>query len=270
MPLEPVLYEGEVHDRVRARLDRVGAPLDDGRLLQVLERTALDDLYIAIACDHGLERAWETLIDTYAPRLDGLGRSIGARADTGSIGHDVLADLAAPPADGRRRTRIGTYDGSGGLFAWLAVILRRRAASFARLKTRPATPMEPEVLAERPAPADEGPLAQLVNAEEGTKLVHVMQAAWRTLTTRERLALHFKFGERLRLKEIGSLLGLTESGTSRLVSGALKRMRKLTKPALAGTHIENSRIQLWAALWRALDSNDDGTDAVSPRPRRRG
>lgn len=83
-------------------------------------------------------------------------------------------------------------------------------------------------------------------------VVRALQAAWRALSTREQLALHFRFGESLTLKEVGSLLQLSESGTSRVVSGALDRLREKVRPLLKKDLLPPDRLRLWMALWQAV------------------
>jgi len=257
--LDLTSFEREVLARIHLRLQRSAIAPQVIEVLRVCEVTCFDDLFLAIACELETPRAWARLVEVYARRVDGLARSIGHDVRGGSVGRDLLADLASPPGSGRTRTRIGTYDGSGSLFAWLAVILRRGGATRARRKTPTPDSVEPSALDARRAASDSDTFAALVDAEEGERIVHALQAAWSTLSPREQLALHFKFGEALRLKEIGLLLGLSESGTSRLVTGALEQMRRRAKPLLADSEIPQGRLQLWAGLWRVLDQADTHT-----------
>jgi len=250
--LEAGDYEHGVLARVERRLSRAGITPRPAEVLRVCQVTCLDDLFLTLACELDARGAWQRLFDVYAPRIDGLARSLGLGVRNGSVGRDLLGDLARPPGGGDTRTRIGTFDGSGSLFAWLAVILRRRGATQARRRTAPAAAVERASLDARRATDDSDPFAALVDAEEGTRIVRALHAAWRGLATREQLALHFKYGESLKLKEIGALLGLSESGASRLVSGALDRLRSRVKPLVADGAIPPARLQLWAALWQAV------------------
>ena len=110
-------FEREVLIRVTRRLDRSYLAVGPDTVLRALELTSTSDLYLTISCELGLPDAWERVIEVHAARLDGLARQLGIVGDAGSIGRDVLADLSRPPASPPPRTRIGTYDGSGTLFA---------------------------------------------------------------------------------------------------------------------------------------------------------
>ncbi|MCA9315113.1 MAG: hypothetical protein H6806_10805 [Planctomycetes bacterium] len=245
-------FEREVLIRVTRRLDRSYLAVGPDTVLRALELTSTSDLYLTISCELGLPDAWERVIEVHAARLDGLARQLGIVGDAGSIGRDVLADLSRPPASPPPRTRIGTYDGSGTLFAWLAVVLRRGGATQARRKTPRPQSVEPRALDARPGPDHGDPVAALLDAEDGMTVVRALQAAWRALSTREQLALHFRFGESLTLKEVGSLLQLSESGTSRVVSGALDRLREKVRPLLKKDLLPPDRLRLWMALWQAV------------------
>lgn len=251
------LFLDEVLVRVVRRLERAGLEPSIDAVREVLSITAFEDVYLVVACDTDVAGAWRRLIETHAQRIDDLAHSIGMRERSASLGRDLLGDLAEPPSSGVARTRLGTFDGSGSLFAWLAVILRRRGATRARRKTKPPAPVEPASLDDRHASAASDPFAALVDAEEGTRIVHALQGAWRALSTREQLALHFRFGESLKLKDIGTLLGLSESGTSRLVAGALATLRKRVRLVVKDGVIPPARMQLWSALWRAVGSEGD-------------
>ncbi len=250
-------FTREVLGRVLRRLARVQLDPSPARALEALGATAFEDLYLVVACDRGAEAAWGRLIDVHAGRIDDLARSIGWRDRAASIGQDLLGDLSRPPAHGEARTRLGTYDGSGSLFAWLAVILRRREATRARRRAQPPTPLEPALFDAELAPDASSPVSALIDAEEGARVVHALQAAWAQLSTREQLALHFRFGESLRLKDVGGLLGLSESGTSRLISGALNALRGRVGRVLGSDVIPPARLNLWSALWQAVSAECD-------------
>ena len=261
--LDAQAYARGVVDRVTRRLERAHIAPDVQSVRRAVCVTCLPDLYLAIACDLEVVGSWERLVETHAPRIDALARSIGVHAEGGSVGRDLLADLAAPPGSGPARTRLGTYVGSGSLFAWLAVILRRHGATRARRRTSPPAPVEPASFDAQPGPHDADPLAALVDAEDGRRVVRALQAAWRTLSSREQLALHFKYGESLKLKEIGAMLALSESSTSRLVNGALQRMRDHVRPMLESGAVPAARVELWAALWQAVRPSSNAEERPS-------
>jgi hypothetical protein len=68
-------------------------------------RRALDDLFLARACEHGCNAAWTELRRAYRNRLLGLARhKASSSANAEDVVDDLLAELALPPASGATRT----------------------------------------------------------------------------------------------------------------------------------------------------------------------
>jgi RNA polymerase sigma factor (sigma-70 family) len=224
--------------RARDRGDPPGGPL----------RTA--DLYLATACDERVPGAWETLQSTLFPGLRGLLARRGV--PIGEI-DDLLSDLSGylcePAPGGERPTRLGTYDGSGRLFSWLAVLAFRRLGERRRERTRVAG--EPADLALLPA-APRIPLSALVEEETVRRFRVSLDQAWGDLTPRERLVVLLKFRDGLSQKDIARLLGVGEPRASRLVQAGLARLREAVAFQLRSTVAEGADGTLWKTLRDAV------------------
>jgi len=250
-------------------------------LAGALRRAALDDLFLALSADAGDERAWTTLSDSLRPRLEGLAVKRGLRgAEVPSIVQDVLGDLPRPPPSGAARTLLGTYDGSGSLFAWLAVSLVRRIAAKARSRTivsldalddeaRPGAkvsdPPAASVAAAGPGPGPaSAPAEAIADRETERRFRAALSSAWATLSGRQRLVLAWKHRDGLSQRRIGALLGVGEPRVSRLVSEAIERLALGVRGVLSREDGGASG-ELWRRLAAAISSHLSTVD-VSPPP----
>ncbi len=187
-------------------------------------RGGTGDLFLAIACDRAVQGAWEALDREFAPRLRGLLRKRGASHEEATeMLNDLPGYLCQAPADGRARTRIGTYDGSGSLFSWLAVIAlrgvnqRRGGAERTRRVDAPVS----QVATVRTAPG-RGVIAE----ETARRFQSALAAAWTALTPRERLAVLLRHRDGLAGKEVARLMGVGEPRVSRLLEAGLSRLKE--------------------------------------------
>jgi RNA polymerase sigma factor (sigma-70 family) len=204
---------------------RAGDPASTG---SSADRRAAD-VYLAAACDAGIPGAWDAIAEGYAPRLRALLRKQGVReAAVDESVADLWGYLCEPPPDGRARTRLGTYDGSGSLFSWLAVlVLRRRQALSA---PRPGTEggLGDDVPASRPGRA-------AGHEETVARFRAAIRAGLDSLTDRERLALLLKHRDGLRGREIAKILRVGEPRVSRLLDAAVRRLEEAVRLGMPGT-----------------------------------
>jgi RNA polymerase sigma factor (sigma-70 family) len=214
---------------VRERRRRMGLPHDAEDVLATLERRALEDLVLSLACDEGSERAWRRLREAYRPRLVGLAlRREGRRVDPEDAVDEWLSSLALPPAGGAARTRLGTFDGSGSLWGWLAAGLLHALARRARLRERPAGAVPDEGAASPEAP----PWRALLDAEACRSVDDALRAAWTLLEPEERAALVWKHAYGWTQRRIADALGTREDRVSRWVSRGIAKLRGAVEPAL--------------------------------------
>jgi len=205
------------------------------------------DALLAIACDEDAPGAWEELVRGHAPRLRAFLRGRGtADVEIESFLAELPGLLREAPPDGRARTRIGTYDGSGSLFSWLAVIAlrtmnRRRREADAR--QREFTPSD--VATRRDAPA-----TPLLSEEAAQRFQAALAEAWATLTARERLAVLLRHRDGLSGREIARLMGIGEPRVSRLLEAGLARLRDAVRRRMPDTPPGTSTPD--SAMWQAL------------------
>lgn len=237
-----------------------GLPVDAATLSTVVPRLALDDLYLTHACDAGADAAWARLRDLFAPRLAGLVRAReGPIVDAVSAVDEFLSELALPPEASPARTRLGTYDGSGPLWSWLAAGLVHRLLRRGRDRLRPVG----DALDDRQAAPAE-PAAAIVDAEEALALDRGLAEGWRRLEPLERLAVVWKHRHGLPQRRIAALLGLGEDRVSRLLDRAIAKLRGAVAPTLGASRGEHDTPG-WAALVARLSEHLARVD-VDPIP----
>lgn len=224
-------FAGRVVARVCRRL---GDPRPSpGRIGEALEKLAGADLYLAIACDERVPGSWERFSERFVPRLWKLARSRGApEEEAEELVRDLTGDLLAPPHSGGARTRLGTFGGSGCLFAWLSVILIRAQADRARSR-RPASlePEEEQALAAGPAT---DPIVAAGDTEDARRISVALDSGWERLTDREALAVLYVYHDGLSQKEAARALGIGAPRVCRLLEAALGKLRQAIQP-MAGS-----------------------------------
>lgn len=262
------VYAARVTALVRQRLERAGAEPTPAAIVHALERTALGDLYLAIACDERLPAAWEAFVGRFSPRLRALARRRGAREDEAdAIARELPGALVAPPALGGARTRMGTFDGSGSLLAWLATIVAYRLVDPHRApRTEPieAVLRAEESSARRVAPtadASADPASLAVADESRARFSDALAGAWAHLAPRERLAVGWKYRDGLSQIDIARLLGVGPPRASRILARAVEKLR-----VGLGSEVRARRGDDDPASWRALERAIEVHLAIAARP----
>jgi RNA polymerase sigma factor (sigma-70 family) len=240
------------------RLRRAGALPERNRVEEVLRETDGADLFLAAACDEGVAGAWESLTETYVPRIVGLLRSRGASEDEArEIAEQLPGEAYEPPADGTARTRIGTYTGWGSLFGWLAALALRRLADRRRAPDR----RRDEVGRGRSPGRDPDPAEALAGAETSSSLREGLEDAWSELGAKERLVLVLKYRDGLPQTSIAQALGVGPPRVSRLVAAATDKVRAAVRRRLPASEAGDPD-RVWRALRDAV-----GRHLASAAPR---
>jgi RNA polymerase sigma factor (sigma-70 family) len=261
-------FRASVAARAARRAAADGAAPD--ATAEYLNAAALADVYLAAACDAGDERAWEALLKALRTRLEGCAVRRGASAaEAQAVVQDLLGDLARPPPSGGSRTLLGTFDGTGSLFGWTAIVLSRRLA--ARSRERRFESLETVAPALRVgsgtptgSPPERTPPGAVADAETERRFRAALAAAWEGLTGQERLALVWKHRDGLTQRRIADLLGVVESRVSRIVSEAVDRLAAGVRAVLSRDDAPAGS-DLWARLAAAVSGHLSSVE-VGPAP----
>jgi hypothetical protein len=131
LPIRPEVFEFRARDLLARRLSRQGRGAGELSLAALFARTAGPDLVLATAVEHGSPEARQVLETRFLPRLAALLQARDVHAPPEEVEATVrsaLAEWSAPVGHGAVATRIGTFDATGSLHAWLSVLLLLRRA----------------------------------------------------------------------------------------------------------------------------------------------
>jgi RNA polymerase sigma factor (sigma-70 family) len=248
-------YEADVIRLLERSRARLGLDLDIRTLATEVANLHHEDLYLARLCERGDERAWRAFVARFEPDLRAV---LGRRSDPGeaeTVTAEVLSEVALAPPRGGSRTRLGTYEGTGPLWAWLATFGVRALRARWRGRRERLWAVPPESTAPPAPPVPE--------TEEAVRaFVAGLRAGWAQLEKAERWALGWKHRDGLPQRTIGRLLGVSEPTVSRLVSRGTTKLRS----ALAAGHPEADPTEptRWTRLEHALSIFLESSDVPPP------
>jgi len=234
------------------------------------------DLYLALACDAGCPDAWRRLADEFEPRVLAalLRRGVRLR-EAEEIVRDLGSELATPPANLSARTRIGTYDGAGSLFAFLVTIAARRLADRRReRRRRPPENGEEAIGSLFPGGRESNPAAAVVAAELAQRFEAALGDGFRSLRERERRVVADRYSLEIPQKAIASSLSLSESRLSRILDAALDKIARSVRRAVGGEELswalasDALRARLRDSLGRILDRESARAFKLEPAGRK--
>jgi len=188
-----------------------------------IEAIAAEDFYLASACECKCAGSWERLAELYYARLRAMALRWGASAaDAEEVARDLPGELLERPAHGKTATRIGSYDGTGSLSAWLGRVVDR---SLGRRAMRRTPPGEGAPLEEQASGSGDPPPDAVVHHETGARVGAAFESALLDLSAREFLLVTAKYRDGRTQKEIASQLGISEPRVSYLLKRAIERIR---------------------------------------------
>ncbi len=220
----------------RERLGDLGVPLRRYRskVSEVLaehpdlggdpQRLALEDLYLALACQRGDERAWHLVHQSFGPYLRSVGfRAMGGRSvdEIEEVEGQLYASLLP---QGEHPGKLERYSGLAGLGTWLAAILRRMALDTLRSEQRRRRRELRASPADHEQAAAPDPEQDFLQAERRHKGAELLRAALLALSPQQRLVLRLVYWDELNLREAGTILGVDFSTVSRRLRSAREEL----------------------------------------------
>jgi RNA polymerase sigma-70 factor, ECF subfamily len=193
-----------------------------------------EDLALACACAAGNAAAWEFFVTHYRPILHASARAItGDESRARELADSIFADLyGLEVREGRRRSLLGYFHGRSSLATWMRAVLAQRHIDNARAARR----LEPlDNVPEQADPAAADP-PDPDRARYVAALAIVLAAALGALDARDRMRLGYYYRDGLKLREIGRLMGESESGVSRHLERTRRTIRESIEAALSTAH----------------------------------
>jgi RNA polymerase sigma-70 factor (ECF subfamily) len=191
----------------------------------------LGELVLARACARGNEKAWDCFVARYREKMYLAAGTIARDEERGRELADWLyAELygVRVDADGRRVSKLHSFQGRGSLEGWLKTVLAQEYVN--RFRRQRKFVAFNDAL-EAPAQGDAGDQAgdhagQPELAAKQAALAAAADAALTALEEEERFVLAAYYLDGRRLAEIGRMLGTHESTVSRRLDKVTARLRK--------------------------------------------
>ncbi|MDQ3179181.1 MAG: sigma-70 family RNA polymerase sigma factor [Acidobacteriota bacterium] len=210
-----------------------------------------DDLCLIIACEKGVESAWDDLVKNFDSTVKSAARKFAKNAeDAEDLAGSIWAELYGlkKDADGKLKTKLSYYSGRGSLAGWLRAVTNqlaidqfRKDAKFVQIEeTR-----EFENLAQSSSENAENVLVvsksenpeNLFSEKQTAKDVSdALTQAVAHLEAEDRLVLKLYYFDDLKLKDIGSTLGFHEATASRKLVRIQTEIRKAVEKILQTKH----------------------------------
>ena len=189
-----------------------------GDVNQFLEQIQADDLFLALACANGNERAWWEFDQQHRSYLERVSRHLAkTEVDAQEVIDTVYVELyGTRVVDGERVSKFSTYSGRGSLRGWLRTVIWHslvdlHRASHDEVSLDEMTENIGEGMAHasfaEAAPGGEDEMIDHIAKERYRKAtVTAIESAFASLDDHEKLLLLFYHVENLKLREIARLV----------------------------------------------------------------
>jgi len=197
--------------------------LSDSGVTEFLGQIQADDLFMAIACANGNERAWWEFDQQHRAYMERVARHLArTEMDATDIVDAVYEQLYGTRiVDGERVSKFSTYSGRGSLRGWLRTVIwhslvdRHRAGhdevSLDEMTENVGEGGAHANFAEQPVGGDETMVDQIARERYRKATVMAIQNAFNTLEDHEKLILLYYHVENLKLREISRLVESEDS-----------------------------------------------------------
>jgi RNA polymerase sigma-70 factor len=193
-------------------------PATPSEICELLNQIQAEELFMAIACAAGSERAWWEFDQQHRSYLERVARHLAkTEADAQEVIDTVYVELyGTRVVDGERVSKFSTYSGRGSLRGWLRTVVWHSLVDLHRASHEEVSLDEiTENIGEgaahasfaEPAPGGEGEMIdQIARERYRTATVKAIGNAFRSLDDHERLLLLYYHVENLKLREIARLV----------------------------------------------------------------
>lgn len=210
-----------------------------------------DDLCLIIACEKGVESAWNDLVENFDATVKSAARKISNNAeDAEDLASSIWAELYGlkHDKDGKVKSKLSYYSGRGSLGGWLRAIVSQLAIDEFRKQSRLVQIEENrefENLAQESSgksdnqsvvSTSENPEEIFSETEAQRDVSNALKEAIAALEAEDRLILKLYYFDDLKLKDIGNALGFHEATASRKLVRVQTEIRKSVEKILKTKH----------------------------------
>ena len=221
-------------------------------LADLLDQIQADDLFLAIACANGNERAWWEFDQAHRSYMERVARHLArTELDATDIVDAVYEQLYGTRiVDGERVSKFATYSGRGSLRGWLRTVIwhslvDRHRAGHDEVSLDEMTETVGEGgahanFAEQPSGGDADMVDQITRERYRKATVNAIESSFNSLEPHEKLLLLYYHVESLKLREISRLVENEDSPLR-----AWFQRRSATREKNPGGRIHESTVMRW-------------------------
>ena len=229
-----------------------GDPLTADEVCDFLRQIQADDLFMALACSNGNERAWWEFDRQHRSYLERVARHLAkTEFDAQEVIDSVYVELyGTRVVDGERVSKFSSYSGRGSLRGWLRTVIWHSLVDLHRAGHDEVSLDEmTENIGEgsahanfsEPAPGGEDEMVEEITRQRyRSSTVSAIEAAFGSLDDHEKLLLLYYHVDNLKLREIARLVENQDSP----LRGWFQR-RSSSREKDPGSRIHESTIMRW-------------------------
>ncbi len=248
----PEVFKASINTSLTRFLNASEAPATDDEVTEFLEQLQTEDLFLAIACANGNERAWWEFDQQHRRYLERVARQLAKTdVDAQEVVDCVYVELyGTRVVEGARVSKFATYSGRGSLRGWLRTViwhslvdLHRASHDEVSLDEMTETVGEGAAhasFAEAPVGGEAAMVDEIARDRYRRVTVATLDSAFASLEDHERLLLLYYHVEQLKLREIARLV---ENEASPLRAGFQRKLQSREKDP--GGRIHESTIMRW-------------------------
>ena len=245
------LQSADLFERVVKSLEKYLFKFDENasalEIKEFIDGIRADDLCLIIACENGVETAWNDLVKSFDATVKSAARAISKNAeDAEDLASSIWAELYGlkHDKDGKLKSKLSYYSGRGSLGGWLRAVTSQLAIDqFRKMKklVQIEEDREFENLAQSSAEktGNDSVVSKSANPEEifseneaQKDVSNALKKAIAELEPEDRLILKLYYFEDLKLKDIGATLGFHEATASRKLARLQSEIRKSVEKIL--------------------------------------
>ena len=214
----PECFKASLNKTLGKYVQTSDEPATEDEVNEFLDQLQCDDLYMALACANGNERAWWEFDQQHRSYLERVARHLAKTdVDAQEVIDQVYVDLYGTKiVDGERVSKFATYSGRGSLRGWLRTVIWHslvdlHRASHDEVSLDEMTENVGEGVAHasfaEAAPGGEDEMIDQIARERYRKAtVTAIESAFSSLEDHEKLLLLYYHVENLKLREIARLV----------------------------------------------------------------
>ncbi len=225
-------------------------PVTQDEVVEFLGLLQADDLFLALGCAEGNERAWWEFDHQYRAYIERLARQLAKTdVDAQDVVDCVYVELYGTKfVDGERVSKFATYSGRGSLRSWLRTVvwhtlvdLHRASHDEVSLDEMTENAGDAALHAFATGGEDDREAVQDVARNQYRAVtVQSIEAAFASLEDHEKLLLLYYHSEQLKLREIARLIENENSPLRRCFQPS-----KRGRPDKPGARIHESTVMRW-------------------------